>query len=324
MNQQNICVSVLVPVYNVEQYIERCARSLFEQSYDNIEYVFIDDCTPDNSISILNDVIKEYPNRKKSIRIIKHDINRGLAAARKTATLCAKTEYIFHIDSDDYLELDCIELLCNMAAKTNADMVISDFNLVYLNKKKPIITNISGSSIEVAQKFYIREYPAFIWGKLIRRKIIIDNSIFAREGLNISEDYVVIPRIAFYSNKIVKVDAVLYNYIKYNENSYTIRFDEKAIKSTIEAFKILSSFFLSKGRDNLDKHIIELSAINNSITLLSVAKRSEYDLIRSLFSDFDLFSFPIEVKYKILLFLVKYRWFRIARISIKIVKCLDF
>ena len=75
-------ISILIPVYNVEKFIERCARSVFEQTYENLEYVFVDDCSPDKSIQILERVLAEYPKREKQTKIIHHDKNRGVAAAR--------------------------------------------------------------------------------------------------------------------------------------------------------------------------------------------------------------------------------------------------
>ena len=76
-------VSILVPIFNVEKYIERCAISLFEQTYKEIEYIFVDDCSPDDSVKILEKIIERYPQRREHIRIIHHKKNRGLAAARK-------------------------------------------------------------------------------------------------------------------------------------------------------------------------------------------------------------------------------------------------
>ena len=77
-------VSIIVPLYNVEKYIERCAISLFEQSYPNIEYVFVNDCTPDKSINVLGRVVGRYPNRSSQTKIINHDRNRGVAVSRNT------------------------------------------------------------------------------------------------------------------------------------------------------------------------------------------------------------------------------------------------
>ena len=122
----NPLVSILVPVYNVEQYIERCARSLFEQTYDNLEYIFVDDCTPDKSIQILERVLAEYPQRREQTKIIHHDRNRGLAAARNTAVENCSGVFLTHVDSDDWIEFNAVELLVNKQQENDADIVSSN------------------------------------------------------------------------------------------------------------------------------------------------------------------------------------------------------
>ena len=97
-------VSVIIPVYNVEKYIERCARSLLEQSLKDIEYIFVDDCSPDNSITMLENILKEYPERQPLVKILFHEPNRGLAYTRQEGVDAAKGEYIIHCDSDDWVE----------------------------------------------------------------------------------------------------------------------------------------------------------------------------------------------------------------------------
>ena len=94
MEVKNIKVSILVPIYGVEKYIERCVRSLFEQSFTDIEYIFVNDCTKDSSMVILNKLIKEYEEKKGSIKIINHEKNGGLAASRITALKNATGEFI--------------------------------------------------------------------------------------------------------------------------------------------------------------------------------------------------------------------------------------
>ena len=84
----NCLVSVLVPIYGVEEYIEKCTRSLFEQTYDNIEYVFVDDCTTDNSIIVLRNVLENYPKRKGHVKIVKHAQNKGLSGAKYCYSQC--------------------------------------------------------------------------------------------------------------------------------------------------------------------------------------------------------------------------------------------
>lgn len=106
-------VSIIVPIYGVEKYIERCARSLFEQSFKDIEYIFVNDCTTDASMSILASVIRDYPGY--NIHIINKKTNEGLPQARKTGVIASTGEYIMHVDSDDWLEPKAIEKLYLMA-----------------------------------------------------------------------------------------------------------------------------------------------------------------------------------------------------------------
>ena len=120
----NPLVSIIVPVYNAENFIEKCAATLFEQDYDNIEYIFVNDCTPDNSIKVLNRVIENFPNRKDNIKIINKLKNEGLPQARKTGLENSNGKYIMHVDSDDWVELDMVSSLVKEAIKTDADMVI--------------------------------------------------------------------------------------------------------------------------------------------------------------------------------------------------------
>ena len=101
-------VSMLIPIYGVEKFIERCAISLFEQTYQNIEYIFVNDCTKDDSINVLERVINRYPNRKPFVRIINHAQNKGLAGARNTAVANATGEFIMHVDSDDYVDKEIV------------------------------------------------------------------------------------------------------------------------------------------------------------------------------------------------------------------------
>ena len=116
-------VTICSPIYGVEKYIERCAVSLFEQTYSDIDYVFVNDCTKDKSIEVLNRVIERYPERKKNVRIINHEKNRGLSAARNTGVDNAKTDFLIWVDSDDYVEPKMVELLVKKQLNSNADIV---------------------------------------------------------------------------------------------------------------------------------------------------------------------------------------------------------
>lgn len=119
-------VSIIIPIYGVEQYIESCARSLFEQTLNDIEFIFVDDCTPDKSIEILQKVIEEYPQRQPQAKIIRHENNKGLPQARKTGIENSTGEYIGHCDSDDWVDKEMYGTLYQNATKNKYDIITCD------------------------------------------------------------------------------------------------------------------------------------------------------------------------------------------------------
>lgn len=119
-------VGVIIPVYGVEKYIERCARSLFEQTLDDIEFIFINDCTPDSSVEILMDVLEEYPNRFHQVKVVNMDHNSGQAAVRQKGIELATSDYVIHCDSDDYVDKDMYRLMYEKAVSGKYDIVVCD------------------------------------------------------------------------------------------------------------------------------------------------------------------------------------------------------
>ena len=111
-------VTIAVPVYRVESYIEKCAVSLFEQTYSNIEYLFINDYTPDKSIEIIKNILEKYPHRKNQVKIFNQPKNQGCPAARNLAVELASGDFIFHVDADDWIEPDAISVLVNEQQST--------------------------------------------------------------------------------------------------------------------------------------------------------------------------------------------------------------
>ena len=127
-------VSIIIPVYGVEKYIERCSRSLFEQTLDDLEYLFIDDCTPDKSIDVLKNILEEYPNRKNQVVIHRMDQNSGQAIVRRWGMLNATGKYVTHCDSDDWIDVRMYEAMYNKAITNNADVVVCDYEITDGNK----------------------------------------------------------------------------------------------------------------------------------------------------------------------------------------------
>lgn len=237
-------VSVLVPVYGVSSYIERCAHSLFGQTFKDIEYIFVDDCTPDDSIEKLNAVLDFYPQRAQSVRIIKYDKNRGISAARQTAFDAATCPYVLAMDSDDFVELEMVEELYSKAVETNADMVYCSY-FSELKDKTVIGINIFAENKLGLINLAISGDSAY-WNKLIARKILVENNIKTLESISHGDDLAVIAKIIYYSKNFVFLDKPLYHYVQYNQNSVTKKFNPKYVDDRLKLVADLDVFFSSK------------------------------------------------------------------------------
>ena len=119
-------VSVIIPVYKVEDYIGRCCRGLFSQTLESIEYIFIDDCSPDRSVSVIEDALSDFPSRKPQVRLLRTERNSGQAAVRALGIREATGEYVIHCDSDDWPEPSMYGKLYSKAKEEDADIVICD------------------------------------------------------------------------------------------------------------------------------------------------------------------------------------------------------
>lgn len=181
-------VSVIIPVYNVGKFIERCVRSLMEQTMDNVEYIFVDDASPDNSIQILQKVIADYPNRRDNVRILTHAENKGLPAARNTGLAVATGEYIFHCDSDDFVEKNLLSTLYETACNENADIVWSDYYISYPNNER-YLKQPSYDTPEAALKGMLHGRMKYnVWNKLAKRSLYIEHNIEFPAGYAMGED----------------------------------------------------------------------------------------------------------------------------------------
>lgn len=244
-------VSILVPVYGVEKYMERCARSLFEQTYDNLEYIFVDDCSPDNSIAVLKRVMEDYPERKEQVRIIRHERNRGLAAARNTALDAAQGSFLSHVDSDDYLDRDAIRLLVNKQVETGADIVTGNYYVVEPNGIKKAFEPEYKSKEEMLLKAISSHSGTYVvWRRLINIRLYRDNHIRPKEGVNNGEDYQQTAELVYYSNKVAKISEHIYYYNRTNEHSYVTESfnhpNKNLWKQALESANIIERFFSDK------------------------------------------------------------------------------
>ena len=207
-------VSVIVPVYQVSAYVERCLRSVMAQTYPDMECIIVDDATKDDSIEKCERLIRRYDGAIR-FRILHHDRNRGLSAARNTGTEAAVGDYLYYLDSDDYLSPDCI---ARLAAVVNEDDGIemvqgngamkSDGAESFLYRADhPILTR----NLEETRRAFFQDRYIYIsvWNKLIKKSLIEEHRIYCREGM-VFEDLLWVFYLMKHLKKTYLCEAVTY------------------------------------------------------------------------------------------------------------------
>lgn len=250
-------VSVLVPIYQTEIFIERCARSVFEQTYKNLEYVFVDDGTTDNSICTLQRVIDDYPERKGHCKIIKHVRNQGLAATRNTAIANCHGDFVCHVDSDDWIEPNAVQLLVEKQHETGADIVYTRGNFLHTDKTVKIDCKGWSSDRDSLLETFLQDKATIcVWSKLIRKSLYTDYDVRCDEQGSYYEDYQTLARLIYYSRSIACLNAYIYHYDRSNSGSIVSNFPNSLLiqRQGLRSIKVVCDFFRDK-----ESHYYELS-----------------------------------------------------------------
>lgn len=249
-------LSIIVPIFGVEKYIEKCITSLFNQSLqDEIEFIFVNDCTKDKSIDILTDTLRKFPKRKKQVQIINHEKNWGLAAARSTGIKNAKGHYIAHCDSDDWVEPNMYETLLTKALAKKLDMVSCGFFIEERNKTTEVVTN--HKSLE----FYLKDVLANKWGTvwrfIARKSLLVKPDFVINETIGNGEDYIYTSQILLLAKSWAQINLPLYHYNCCNVSSMMKTISNKSAYEQKMATDIVIGQLKKMGLDKVfEKEII--------------------------------------------------------------------
>ena len=274
-------VSILISVYNCSAYITKCAESLFNQSFEDIEFIFVDDVSPDDSIEKILKLLEYFPARKEQVRIIAHGVNRGTSASRNTALYASSGDYILIVDCDDYIEPDTIEMLYRKAVEKDADMVLSDYYIE--NRKSTVVVHdqISVNNSDFFKEFILyNNLSTVYWNKLIRRSLLLMPDCHVPEELNFLDDKHVIARVYYYASKIVKVDKAFYHYNKSNPMAITQSRNKSHFENVLLYWNLFDKFLYEHGIYDKYKPCIDKQKIKSKASLLidtdSYSLRKEY------------------------------------------------
>ena len=235
-------VSIIVPVYKVERYIEQCAESILSQTWNDIQFIFVDDGSPDSSIAILEALIdKRFAGLKDRVEII-HKTNGGLPQARLSGLQKATGEYVLQVDSDDWLEKDAVEKLVHKAEDTHADVVY-----FYVRKEKGNGRSHVSKDKEYADPkafskdvFRFRAH-GYMVNKFARRSCYRPD-LFYPTG-NMHEDVVLTGQMLFHCSKVVRLPEALYHYRRDNLGSETRQARRKRRAASARNFLDLYEFY---------------------------------------------------------------------------------
>lgn len=211
-------ISIIIPIYNVKDYVKDCIDSILNQTYKDYEVILVDDCGRDDSVAIAENMLKEG---QVNYMVLHHDHNRGLSAARNTGFAKAKGEYVLFVDSDDSISNDCLEKLVTIAGKTEADVTVGDINVIGNDENIPLLSDklpeMYSSSDEILTSYMNGDWYMMAWNKLLRREFIEKNHILFVDGL-VHEDNPWSFEVACKAERMAFVKDKTYNYLV-RENS---------------------------------------------------------------------------------------------------------
>lgn len=240
-------VSVIIPVYGVEKYIERCARSLFEQTLEGLEFIFVNDCTPDNSINVLETTLAEYPKRKSQVRIINIEQNQGAAKAREIGIKAATGDYVIHCDSDDWVDCHIYEKLYNKAIQNNSDIVICDMYESNGNTHTLYPQTVKSQKNSYLADLISRATTCSLCNKLIARKVVQNTAIIPPTG-HMLEDQLLCVQYVYWASTFSYLREPLYYYFVNPQSVCHHPSEDSCKKRAQESLANINSllFFLEK------------------------------------------------------------------------------
>ena len=286
-------VSVCIPVYNVEAYIQRCIESLLSQSLKDIEIIIVNDCTLDSSMEI----VREYALKDSRIRIVEHDVNHGLMMSRRTGYMIARGDYITFCDSDDSLPSDALELLYNEAIATEADIVSGTIACISIDgnhHRWADKLSYGTDRISAFKSLLSMEFKHNLCSRLFRRELLQNYPYNTYENTTNGEDGMLFYQVIQNAKKIVKIDSVVYNYYQNLQSSTNAKISNDALMRLVLFYNYVVSISC------FDRELKYLSLRYSTYNLNEFALGQGYSRMRSIvlkYSDIPFLSIRFRLKY---------------------------
>lgn len=278
-------VSIIIPFYNAEDYLRKCLDSLFNQTLDSLEYIFVDDCSNDRGQIVLREYLEENGKDKdQNIMIITHDINKGSSSARNTGLRAASGQYIGWVDADDWVEPNMFELLYTSTLNDDFDVVSCDYFMNFPFEEK-IVTQKYCSPKEFIISLLNKDCEGMLWNKLFKNEIIKSKGISFLDNFNMAEDRNFLFKYLYYAHKSFHINKPLYHYSQYSSLAMTRNYSLKRITDEIVNDSDVLEFIKHENINFIDNSTISKFLFNSKKRLLFSININDIKYWLTIFSE---------------------------------------
>ena len=303
-------ISVIVAIYNIENFLPRCINSILAQSFGDFECILVDDGS-DDSCSALCD---GYAEKDKRIVVI-HKENQGLPQARKSGFAVAKSDWLLFVDGDDWLETNMLQLLWEAKSETEADLIVCDFYKDYSDKTLIRSFSVPKEKSAVMRSFITNPgYMNYFWNKLIKKSLFAEHSIDFPSGISLCEDLYVTFKLCYFAKNISQVSIPLYHYVQTNTSSITKNPTEKSFLDKVAATNEIETFLKREGREKEFSDIIHFYKLYTKVLLILYKPLRNKNLWKQTYPEASnyIWKVPLRLDYKIMSWLCAKGFFLLA------------
>lgn len=233
-------VSVVIPLYNVERYVERCLKSVLAQSYKDVEIVIVDDASTDHSLRIA----EHFQDAHSNIRILRHERNLGLMSTRRDGYMSASGDFILFLDADDALPIDAVKTLVEKQAETEADIVMGNLKKYYPNGRTERRVGSydqghAATSTTILAALIGRKIIHSLCGKLFKTSLFCHGELLTYAHLTIAEDACLLYQLVARAHTIASIDAIVYAYYVHKTSTSLRAYTPIQIDNIVQAYKTI-------------------------------------------------------------------------------------
>ncbi len=278
MNMESMTVSVIIPVYNASATLGGCLDSLNRQTIQRFELLFIDDSSTDRSLDILMSYAEQYSTGDFVVKVLRHERNRGVAAARNTGLEYATGEYVYYVDADDFIEPDTLECLLKEAQEKELDIVGHEWFLTFKSDERYMKQPLFVTPDEALRQMMCGVMRWNLWLFLVRRSLYVENNIRFIEGMNMGEDMMVMMKLFACAKRVAIINRAFYHYGQSNSGSLTKTYSAEHIRQVTNNVQEAERFISASSYAGLLSEFIPLLKLNIKLPLLITDDESRYRL----------------------------------------------